>query len=132
MDNPSCYSPYNWMLWLSTRFFPMISKNERPLVRMFLLLPVKGQFSNEHHPLGSRSLPFSEKSDDNWTLHMFPFLRYRPQNLFMTIFSTNRKLTMKLKWKGIELKCYKTHRKSVPNDPVALKSPFLKHENDRA
>lgn len=92
------------MLWLSTQFFPMISKKERLLDWMFHLLPVKGQFANEHHPPGNRTLPSSEKSDDNWTLHMFPFLRYKPQNLFMTIFSMNRKLNNETQMEGNRVK----------------------------
>lgn len=102
----------------------MISEKERPSVQMCHLLSVREEFANARDPLGSRALPFSEKGDDNWTLHMFPFLRYRPQSLFMTIFSTNRKLAVKLKRRGVELKCHKTHEKYVPNDPAAFKSPF--------
>lgn len=82
------------------------------------LLPIKGQFANEHYHLRSRALPFLEKSD-GWILQMFPFLSDRSQNLFTTIFSANRKLTMKLKWRRMELKCYTTQGKYVPNDPVA-------------
>lgn len=69
--------------------------------------------------LQEAELIHSQRKDGNWTSHMFPFLRYRPQDLFMTIFSKNRKLKMRLKWRGIELKCYETPGKYVPNDPVA-------------